>query len=269
MPLGVSELDMRDYTAVSDNGTAVDVADTFQNDYLCGPRAVDFLASAIAGPVHAHAVADQPALEPCEGQPANTGARCPPEPSPFDLGSFDRPRSRSATTRRSIRPSGAAADAYWQRELESLQSVDRIVGRVIDLLRETGELGNTYVIFQSDNGLLHGEHDIFDKNVPWDRSVRIPLLIRGPGFLPGEIRSDLTANVDVPATIMDAAERRSPPGPSTATRCSASTGGASCCSSGSTARRAAPRRSPGGRSRRRAAGPTGASCSAGAATSTT
>ena len=35
--------------------------------------------------------------------------------------------------------------------------------------------------------------------------MRIPLLIRGPGFLPGEIRADLTANVDVPATIMDAA----------------------------------------------------------------
>jgi arylsulfatase A-like enzyme len=61
------------------------------------------------------------------------------------------------------------------------------------------------VIFQSDNGTLHGEHGVFDKNVPWDRSVRVPLVIRGPGFPRGARRSDLTANVDVPATILDAA----------------------------------------------------------------
>ncbi len=61
------------------------------------------------------------------------------------------------------------------------------------------------MIFQSDNGMLHGEHGIFDKNVPWDRSVRVPLVIRGPGFAPGATRRDLTANVDVPATILDAA----------------------------------------------------------------
>ena len=32
---------------------------------------------------------------------------------------------------------------------------------------------------------------------PWDRSVRVPLMIRGPGFMPGLVRTDLTANVDV------------------------------------------------------------------------
>ena len=103
-------------------------------------------------------------------------------------------------------------------------------------LRETGELDNTYVIFQSDNGLLHGEHDIFDKNVPWDRSVRIPLLIRGPGF-------DCRASPHGPDRQRRRAgddpgrrERRARRGPSTATRCSASTGAASSCSSGSTAR---------------------------------
>ena len=68
------------------------------------------------------------------------------------------------------------------------------------------------MIFQSDNGMLHGEHGIFDKNVAWDRSVRVPLVIRGPGFAAGEVRDDLTANVDVPATILDVANV-SPPLP--------------------------------------------------------
>ncbi len=135
-----------------------------------------------------------------------TGVHCPPEPDPADLGSFsgqpfpiDDPSLDPAER--------AIADEYWARELESLQSVDRVVNYVVGLLRQAGELDNTYVIFQSDNGLMHGEHDVaFDKNVPWDRSVRVPLLIRGPGFARGEVRDDLTANVDVPATILRAAE---------------------------------------------------------------
>ncbi len=83
--------------------------------------------------------------------------------------------------------------------------MDRTVGALVEQLRAQGELDNTYVIFGSDNGMLHGEHGIFDKNVAWDRSVRVPLVIRGPGFAPSTIRDDLTANVDVPATILDAA----------------------------------------------------------------
>jgi arylsulfatase A-like enzyme len=53
--------------------------------------------------------------------------------------------------------------------------------------------------------MLHGEHGVFDKNVPWDRSVRVPLVIRGPGFQRGARRNDLTANVDLPTTILAAA----------------------------------------------------------------
>ena len=203
VPLGVSELDMRDYR-MSDNGVPTEVSDVFQNDYLWS-RARSFLSSGSQAPFILNLSLTSPHWTRCEGQPANSGARCPPEPSPFDRGSFELatfPLGDDPAIDPVERP---AIDAYWQRELESLQSVDRIIAAVVNLLRERGELENTYVILQSDNGLLHGEHGIFDKNVPWDRSVRIPLLIRGPGFEPGTVRTDLTANVDVPATIMDAA----------------------------------------------------------------
>jgi arylsulfatase A-like enzyme len=101
-------------------------------------------------------------------------------------------------------------DRYLSRELESLQSVDRMVAGVVKQLRQQGELDNTYVIFQTDNGYLHGEHALFGKNYPWDRSVRVPLVIRGPGFPANANRADLTANVDVPATILDAAGVKEP-----------------------------------------------------------
>jgi len=44
--------------------------------------------------------------------------------------------------------------------LESLLSVDRGVGRVLDALKAQGELGNTYVIYTSDNGFFNGAHRI-------------------------------------------------------------------------------------------------------------
>ena len=42
--------------------------------------------------------------------------------------------------------------------LRTLPAVDRLVGDVIDALRETGRLENTMVVFTSDNGMLWGEH---------------------------------------------------------------------------------------------------------------
>jgi len=202
VPLGQSELDMRNFT-LSDNGTITEYADTFQNDLLAA-RAREFLTSPDRAPFILTISLSTPHWNRCPG--GQDGRHCPPEPSPGDLGTHSRipfPLGDDP----SLDPlERAEADEYWARELESLQSVDRVVSYVFELLRSRGELANTYVMLQSDNGLLHGEHDVdFDKNVPWDRSVRVPLLIRGPGFEPGAIRDDLTANVDLPATIMDAA----------------------------------------------------------------
>jgi N-acetylglucosamine-6-sulfatase len=202
IPLGQSELFMSEFT-VSDNGFVREFTDTFQTR-LYAERTRDFLSATNRAPFMLTISLSSPHWNRCAS--GEVGVHCPPEPDPVDLGSFSRSTfpiedpSMDAAER-------AVADEYWQRELESLQSVDRMVLHVFDLLREAGELDNTYVIYQSDNGLMHGEHDVpFDKNVPWDRSVRVPLLISGPGFKRGTIRDDLTANVDVAATILDAAE---------------------------------------------------------------
>jgi len=201
IPLGQSELFMSDFQ-VSDNGLIRDYADTYQTT-LYAERTFDFLSEPSRAPFMLTISLSSPHWNRCET--GEVGVHCPPQPDPADLGTFagepfpiDDP---------SIDPAErVVADEYWARELESMQSVDRVVGYVVDQLRRRGELDNTYVILQSDNGLLHGEHDVpFDKNVPWDRSVRVPLMIRGPGFQGGQIRTDLTANVDVPATILDAA----------------------------------------------------------------
>ncbi|HEX2387471.1 MAG TPA: sulfatase-like hydrolase/transferase, partial [Solirubrobacterales bacterium] len=201
VPLHAEEgSDMFDY-ALSDNGTIRTWTGTYQNRVYAA-RARQFLAAAGDDPFLLTLAVHSPHWSPC---PENIRHRCPPQPAPADRGSFAGARYPFGPDFDGGRRARRTADGYWRRELESLQSVDRIVGSLIGQLRRSGRLDDTYVIFQSDNGMLHGEHGIFDKNVPWDRSVRVPLVIRGPGFAAGTRRSDLTANVDVPATILDAA----------------------------------------------------------------
>jgi arylsulfatase A-like enzyme len=86
--------------------------------------------------------------------------------------------------------------------LESLLSVDRGVGRILDALRASGVLGNTYVIYTSDNGYLNGEHRLPEGKIrPYEESIRVPLVMRGPGIPQGKTAEDLAINADLAPTI--------------------------------------------------------------------
>jgi arylsulfatase A-like enzyme len=95
----------------------------------------------------------------------------------------------------------AAVREANQQRIESLQSVDDAVGAAVRKLRRTGELRNTYIIFTSDNGFLVGHHNRDGKLVPFDRSLRIPMVVRGPGIPRGRTVSTPTTNPDIAVTI--------------------------------------------------------------------
>jgi hypothetical protein len=58
----------------------------------------------------------------------------------------------------------------------------------------------------SDNGFMHGEHRALrEKVLPYEESIRVPLLLHGPGVPRGRVDDRLVGNVDLPATILDAA----------------------------------------------------------------
>jgi arylsulfatase A-like enzyme len=97
----------------------------------------------------------------------------------------------------------------YQQRLESLLAVDEAVRDILSALDATGTLGRTYVIFTSDNGFFHGEHRVASgKVLVYEPSVRVPLVIRGPGVPRGVARTNLTANVDLAPTILAAARAR-------------------------------------------------------------
>ena len=66
-------------------------------------------------------------------------------------------------------------------------------------------------MFTSDNGFMHGEHRIpSGKVVPYEHSIRVPLLMRGPGVPRGAQVDRLAANVDLAPTLLDVAGARAP-----------------------------------------------------------
>jgi arylsulfatase A-like enzyme len=198
---------MRTYR-LSDNGHVLKVKNgRFQND-LFAKKTRQFLKQKSKQPFMLTVSVFTPHWSPCQGERGKRRS-CPPIPAQQDRKKFPNARFPGGPN---YMPGDDAAfmERYWRRELQSLQSVDRMLAATVKQLKRQGELDNTYVIFQTDNGLLHGEHALFGKNYPWDRSVRVPLVIRGPGFPAGVNRADLTANVDVPATILDAAGVKPP-----------------------------------------------------------
>ena len=100
----------------------------------------------------------------------------------------------------------AAIREMYQQELESLLAVDEGVVRVVDALRSAGELENTLIVFTSDNGFFHGEHRVpYGKVMVYEPSIRVPLVLRGPGVPAGERRRQLVTNADLAPTILEAA----------------------------------------------------------------
>lgn len=97
-------------------------------------------------------------------------------------------------------------DTFYRMELEMLLSVDEWVAEIFEALDDTGALDDTIVVFTSDNGFLHGEHRILSGKVhPYEQAIRVPLLVRGPGFPAGATRSQMVGNIDLAPTLTLAA----------------------------------------------------------------
>jgi arylsulfatase A-like enzyme len=97
----------------------------------------------------------------------------------------------------------------YEGRIGSLLAVDDHVKKLIGTLRATGQLKNTLIVFVSDNGWLQGQHRVTgDKFLPYEESVRIPLILRGPGVPAGKTVHGQVANIDFAPTLVDAANAK-------------------------------------------------------------
>jgi arylsulfatase A-like enzyme len=95
-----------------------------------------------------------------------------------------------------------ATDEWFRKRIQSMQAVDEMVEAVVQALEARGLLEHTYLFFTSDNGFQFGGHRMdHGKGDPYDESIRVPLLVRGPGVAQGKQEPALALNIDLAPTF--------------------------------------------------------------------
>ena len=137
----------------------------------------------------------------------SAGYTLPQPPSFNEADISDKP----SNMRDAARPMSDAQIAQLQLDYEgragSLLAVDDHVAKLVEVLRSTHQLKNTMIVFLSDNGWLQGEHRITgDKFLPYEESLRVPLIIRGPGVPADRTVHGQVSNIDLAPTLVDVAK---------------------------------------------------------------
>ena len=83
----------------------------------------------------------------------------------------------------------------------SVTYFDEQIGRVLAALDASGQRQRTIIVFTSDSGLAIGSHGLFGKQSVYEHSMRVPLIVAGPGIPAGEQRDALVYLFDVYPTL--------------------------------------------------------------------
>lgn len=83
----------------------------------------------------------------------------------------------------------------------SLYALDDLVESVVKSLEANGVLNNTYIVFVSDNGYNLGAHRLIHKMAPYEESIRVPFVVRGPNIPAKSNRSSMVLHTDIAPTI--------------------------------------------------------------------
>ena len=83
----------------------------------------------------------------------------------------------------------------------STELIDHQIGMILEALDRRGMRDNTYIIFASDHGEMLGDRGQYTKSLPYEASVRVPLIAAGPGIQPGRTSDALIELIDLNPTI--------------------------------------------------------------------
>ncbi len=91
----------------------------------------------------------------------------------------------------------------------SVEQMDATLGRVLAELDRLGLRENTWIFFMGDNGWMMGEHGFTSKVLPYEESIRVPMIVTGPGT-EARVRDELVLGFDLTATLLEAAGLEAP-----------------------------------------------------------
>jgi choline-sulfatase len=88
---------------------------------------------------------------------------------------------------------------------------DYQLGELMRNLEDNGLADNTIVLFTSDHGDMLGSHHMFNKDVLFEESLRIPMIVRWPeGLKPRVVDSQVISLVDVMPTLLSLSGLQTP-----------------------------------------------------------
>ena len=129
-----------------------------------------------------------------------------------DHGHFEGPRGSKERFRNHRVPvdlPDSPQPGDWREEmpdyLGSCNSLDANLGRLLEQLKVMGAAGKTLVVYTSDHGCHFRTHEGEYKRSCHDNSIRIPMILSGPGFTGGKVRHELVSLIDLPPTLLSAA----------------------------------------------------------------
>ena len=134
------------------------------------------------------------------------GEKAPRKPSFDEADLSDKPKALREQATPITRQQEIEIDETYRAMRQSLLAVEDSIEALLKTLTETGEISRTYVFLTSDNGWMRGEHRIpAEKYAPYDESIRVPLIVRGPGVAAGLSLDPMVGLVDLAPTFLDLA----------------------------------------------------------------
>jgi choline-sulfatase len=123
---------------------------------------------------------------------------CTPEPI---AGSPDRKPRWYRARRREIVPEEIAVTR--RQYCGAIELIDDQVGLMLEVLERRNMVESTYIVFTSDHGEMLGDHGLYSKEVPYESSIRIPLVVAGPGIQGNRAANALVELADLNPTVCD------------------------------------------------------------------
>lgn len=101
--------------------------------------------------------------------------------------------------------------AIRRRYAAMLENIDRWLGIFTETLNALGQYENTIIVFASDHGEMLGDRNLWKKQVPFEPSMHVPMIIAGPEIKARGYMPDVPANLlDLPTTFLSFAALQIP-----------------------------------------------------------